>query len=61
MTRRPSRVVDLDAVRASRARLDALAREHPELCSPEAQARAAAWLANEPGDDAVDEGNEDNA
>lgn len=47
MTRRPPRVVDLDAVRASRARLDALVREHPELCSPEAQARAAAWLAGE--------------
>lgn len=48
MNRRPPRVVDLDAVRASRARLDALAREHPELCSPDARERAAAWLANEP-------------
>jgi len=53
--RRPSRVVDLDAVRASRARLDALAREHPELCSPEAQQRAAAWLQAESDDEADDD------
>lgn len=56
-----ARVVDLDAVRASRARLDALAREHPELCSPDARERAAAWLANEPDDDTVEDENEDNA
>lgn len=59
MTGRPPRVVDLAAVRASRARLDALAREHPELCSPEARERAAAWLANEPDDDTVEDDNED--
>jgi hypothetical protein len=56
MTRRPPRVVDLVAVREARARLDALAREHPELCSPDAQARAAAWLQGEAEDD---ENNED--
>jgi hypothetical protein len=58
MTRRPPRVVDLVAVREARARLDALAREHPELCSPDAQARAAAWLQGEAEDDG-DENNED--
>jgi len=51
-------VVDLVSVREARARLDALAREHPELCSPDAQARAAAWLQGEAEDDG-DENNED--
>lgn len=51
MTRRPPRVVDLVAVVEARARLDELAREHPELCSPDAQARAAAWLVTDSDDD----------
>ena len=36
------RLIDLDRVRAARQRLAALAIEHPELTSPEAQERLAA-------------------
>jgi hypothetical protein len=53
------RVVDLDAVRASRVRLDALAIAHPELLSDENRARLAVALADLKGCD-VDENDDEN-
>ncbi len=52
------RVVDLDAVRAARVRLDALAVAHPELLSDENRARLAVALADLKGCD-VDENEEE--
>jgi hypothetical protein len=53
------RFVDLDAVRASRVRLDALAVAHPELLSDENRARLAMALADLKGCD-VDENDDEN-
>ena len=49
------RVVDLDAVRASRARLAALASAHPELLDREHRERLAAALAEGINDEEEDE------
>ena len=53
------RIVDLDAVRAARVRLDALAVAHPELLSDENRARLAVALADLKGCD-VDENDDEN-
>lgn len=53
------KVVDLVAVRASLARLDDLAREHPELTTKEAAERAAAWLAKQADDERRDDGKDE--
>ena len=41
------RRLDLEKIRAGLAKLDALVEAHPELTSPEAQARLTAWLQTE--------------
>lgn len=49
------RVVDLDAVRAARVRLDALASAHPELLNDENRERLADALADMEGCDGDEE------
>ena len=49
------RVVDLDAVRAARVRLDALAEAHPELLNDENRERLAAALADMDGNNGDEE------
>jgi hypothetical protein len=55
------RVVDLDAVRAAGARLDALAMAHPELLTDENRERLAAALADLDGTDGDEEEAEEEA
>jgi hypothetical protein len=49
------RVVDLDAVRAARVRLDALALAHPELLTDENRERLAVAMADMDGTDGDEE------
>lgn len=53
-----ARVFDLLRIRAVLARLDAIARAHPELCEPEAQERLARALDDGLGEPTVDAGEE---